>query len=220
MWEQTVPALFGLALTGGILCGVFWDISKIIRIFLGISDFPDINGKYKKRIDFVFLFVQDVFFCMIFGCVLCVVMYYGNEGRLRALAPVGMLLGFWAYRQTLGALVIMTAEKAFSILRKAGRKILVLFRNFASKIKLACIKTRDKIKEKLPNKVATNNKEAVEIEKNQNCKVVGDKGRGKRAFYKSQPHSPRQRKRSARQSERKRKLGSGEVGARTLVGKY
>lgn len=213
MWEQTVPALFGLALAGGILCGVIWDILKIIRIFFGMSDFPDINGKYRKKTDFVFLLLQDIFFCMMFGCVLSVVMYYGNEGRLRALAPTGMLLGFWAYRQTFGALVIIIAEKTISLLRKVGRKILVFFRKLASKIKLACIKTRDKIKKKLPKRVATTNKEAVEIERNQNCKVIGDKGRGKRAFYKSQPHSSRQRKRIARQSKQKRKLGAGEISA-------
>ena len=184
MWEQTVPVLFALSLAGGILCGVVWDAFKITRIFLGISDFPEANGRYKKRRDFVFLFLQDLLFCIIFGCVLSVGMYYGNEGRLRAFAPVGMLLGFWAYRRTLGALVIMVAEKSASLLRKVSRKIFVLLRGCASKTKRACIKAKYKIKEKMPKRVSAN-KEAVEIEKNQNCKVIGDKGCGKRAFYKS-----------------------------------
>lgn len=161
MWEQTVPALFCLSLVGGVLCGIVWDVLKIQRIAFGVVDFVDELGKYKKKSHFALLFLHDVFFCVVFGCVLAVVMYYGNEGRLRILSPVGMLVGFWAYRRTLGALVIMGVERFILLLRRAFHRIFAFVGRLAVKLKSILGKTITKIKEKTPVRAAKKNKEAV-----------------------------------------------------------
>ena len=160
MWKQTVPALFGLSLAGGILCGILWDILKVQRIILGVVDFADEMGKYKKKSHFALLFLQDIFFCVIFGCVLAVVMYYGNEGRMRILSPVGMLVGFWAYRRTLGALVIMSTERIVCFLHRAFRRVFALVGKLTVKLKNILGKIITKIK-KLPTRAVRKNKEAV-----------------------------------------------------------
>ena len=161
MWEQTVPALFCLSLAGGIVCGLVWDFLEIQRIAFGIVDFADEMGKYKRKSNFAFLFLHDVLFCVIFGCVIAVVMYYGNEGRMRILSPIGMLVGFWAYRRTLGARVIMGAEKLISLIRRAFRRIFAFVGKLATKLKRFVGKAVNIIKKKLPTRAARKNKEAV-----------------------------------------------------------
>ena len=150
-----------MSLAGGIVCGLVWDFLKIQRIAFGIVDFADEMGRYKRKSHFAFLFLHDVLFCVTFGCVLAVVMYYGNEGRMRILSPVGMLAGFWAYRRTLGALVIMGAERLISLLRRAFYRIFAFVGRLAAKLKSFIGKIINIIKKKLPTRAAKKNKEAV-----------------------------------------------------------
>lgn len=168
MWNQTVVHLLALSLAGGIVCGALWDIFKIPRIIFGIPEAP--RGKI---FHVCAVFLQDVVFCLSCACVTLAVTYYGNDGNLRGVAVVGEILGFAAYRVTLGAL----ATAAVTKLRGFALRI---FKGLVTSLK----KLRGKIKPP-EKKISKRNK----IGKHQNCKVINDKRLCERALHKGQSHS-------------------------------
>lgn len=54
--------------------------------------------------------VRDVLFCFAAGFFITVILFYYNEGRLRAFSVMAVILGFWLYRHSLGILFGRIAE--------------------------------------------------------------------------------------------------------------
>lgn len=130
MWTQTVARLFALSLSGGILCGMLWDVFKIPRIVCGIPESKTDNMLYT----FV-VFLQDLFFCLLCGIVTILVLYYGNEGNIRGIAFVGMSVSFAAYRVTFGTLAEKCVKKLCVLASKICSKIFCLCKKIASLLK-------------------------------------------------------------------------------------
>lgn len=109
MWVDTMSRLLSFSAAGGVLCGVVWDILLFARILLGVSEAPQ-----KINLSFFVLFVQDVFACLCFGCITLAVLYYGNEGNLRVAALVAQVIGFVAYKTTLGVVLLKVIKRVRS----------------------------------------------------------------------------------------------------------
>ena len=180
MWQQTIVKLMAFSVVGGAVCGVFGDFLEILRIAFLV----DSSKKFPKT-HRVTLFFHDLLFGLFCGCTASVILYYGNEGRFRIFSIFGAAAGFAAYKVSVSVLLIAVVKKLVGFLHKAIHKS-------KSFLKTKFIRIKHKLKERKEK-----NKEAVKIERNQNCKLVGDKGRGKRAFHKSQPRTAVKRKKSA-----------------------
>ena len=180
MWQQTVVKLIAMSVACGLACGVLWDFFKVLRIAFSIKDGPNCKGAH-----FVIVFFEDVVFCILSGCLVSVMLYYGNEGRFRSFAVFGTVLGFAAYRVSIGALIIGVSKKLFLHLHKLMAKV----KGFLS-TKLRRI--RQLLKERI-----IKIKEAFKIGKHQNCKLVDGKKRGEGAFHKGKSHIAAKHKKSA-----------------------
>lgn len=139
MWTQTVVRLLALSLSGGILCGALWDVFKVPRIVLGISETTAVN-----RLHTVVVFIQDILFCLSCGVVAIVVLYYGNEGNIRGIALVGMSAGFASYRVTFGALTEFCVKKLCGIISRIVLRLLDACKKFDLLVKKL---RKEKIKE-------------------------------------------------------------------------
>ncbi len=60
--------------------------------------------KAKPTIQTVAQALQDVLFCLVAGFVITVILFYYNDGRLRGFSLIAMLMGYLAYRYSLGKL--------------------------------------------------------------------------------------------------------------------
>ncbi len=54
--------------------------------------------------------VRDVLFCFVAGFFITVILFYYNEGRLRAFSVMAVIFGFWLYRHSFGILFGRIAE--------------------------------------------------------------------------------------------------------------
>ena len=174
MWRETIPKLFSFAVAGGFFCGWVYDLLGIFKIV-----FPMPKGKAKRARYKAAEIFTDLLFCVIFGCIASLVVYYGNEGRFRFAAVVGMTAGWFAYVFTLGKLFKLVLSFVFSLVSKIIKIIFKILAPFAKKIKVVC-----------------KNKEAFKFGKLKNSKIVGNKGRGERPFHKSKPLVAAKRKKS------------------------
>ena len=166
---ELAAALFA----GGILCGALWELSIIQRILLGIGERAEFPAKKRELSVFVFVLVQDVSFFVAAACVIAVAFYYGNNGNFRIVGLLFAAFGAVAYVKTVGRLTEKVAIKT--------RKFFV---NFWDRSVRAIKRIIEKFRNKKLPKAERKNKEAIEIGKHQNCKIVGNKGGGKRAFHK------------------------------------
>ena len=130
MWTQTVVRLLALSLSGGILCGLLWDLFKIPRVVFGVPE-----SRTENKFHTIVVFVQDFLFCILCGLVTIVVLYYGNEGIIRGIAFVGLSVGFAAYRVTFGALTEFCVRKLCGVASKAVKKVSVLCEKFVVFVK-------------------------------------------------------------------------------------
>ncbi len=76
----------------------------------------------------VVLFVSDVLFGLICGCVLILLLYYTNDGQFRFLALLGMGCGFFVWRHTLGLLADALTDVMVRGLHRLVRLLMNLFR--------------------------------------------------------------------------------------------
>lgn len=136
MWTQTIFRLLALSLSGGILCGILWDVFSIPRIIFGIPE-SDTGNKFHT----VVLFMEDLIFCFFCGLVAILVLYYGNDGNIRGIAFVGMSAGFAAYRVTFGALAQICTKKLCCLVSRICSKLTRFCKKLYKKYK------KEKIKE-------------------------------------------------------------------------
>ena len=180
MWEQSILKLIAFSAVGGVVCGVVWDFLKILRMAFGVNGTGACSKMY-----FITIFFHDFLFCIFSGCVVLVTLYYGNDGKFRLFSIVGTIVGFMAYRISVGALIIEVSKTIIAFVH-------------AFFMRLSCFfKKKVTIMKEQINARRVKDKEAVKIEKNQNCKFVGNKRSDKVAFHKSKPRVADRRKKSA-----------------------
>lgn len=132
--------LWGMACGAGM--GILYDVFRISRVFLGVR-YPSRTAEalYCKPLPLIrrpvpqpsserrhmlwaslryaVIFVEDVLFGVTWGAVMVLLVYFTNDGQFRAMAPVGMLVGFLAYDQTVGRLVLSLSQGIVFLLRAA-----------------------------------------------------------------------------------------------------
>ena len=136
MWQQTVLRLLALSAGGGIVCGMLYSSLRCVRLAFNISE-----QNKRKTAYFAVLFVQDILFCVLSACVLCGVIYYGNDGNFRFVSVVGMAVGFAAFRVSLGRLAEFAVDKLFSFVRKIFASV---FRKIKSVVKKIFVFVKNK----------------------------------------------------------------------------
>ena len=103
--QRTLAMLFVNAALGGFFLGGVYDVLRFLRILAG--DPVAITGQGRRPFPFaVLLFLQDLLFMLTAAAALILLCYYGNDGRIRGVAAVGMAGGFFVYAHTLGRLTL------------------------------------------------------------------------------------------------------------------
>ena len=117
--------LYGALL--GVGAGLFYDLLRVTRIFLGAHYSRSLSEKLRK-IELPLLspyreheespalgaviFLEDLFFCVLSGVALSILYYEQNDGKIRPLVIAACALGFFLYRLTLGRLFLWFSEAA------------------------------------------------------------------------------------------------------------
>lgn len=119
----------------GMFLGVFYDVLRISRVFMGIRYAgKGAQALYERELPVlkkyvspptsragIFLqtaiFLQDILFGVVCGITLILVLFFCVDGQFRAMAPLGMLLGFIVYYKTLGSLVLRFSQMVAFFLR-------------------------------------------------------------------------------------------------------
>lgn len=126
MNQAAVAALLSLLL--GIFFGIVYDIIRFFRVVLGVDvSNPFVKGKLTlhKLFGFVFVTLGDLFFFAVATVSMCIFLFLTGDGRFRWYVLLGIILGFWAYYNTVGKLFIKIAEKIISGLKKLFRFMLL-----------------------------------------------------------------------------------------------
>ena len=156
--------LLALSLACGIFCAALWDV---FRIPTGVVDL--FMPKVHNSIRVLVAFFRDLTFCVFCGCLFSIVLYYGNSGKFRGLALVGLALGFVAYRVTFGRLVTEISKKISVSVRHFLMWVFEKFEILINKLILKLKKTVKAVKD------TDNQKKRNKIERNQNCRFVSNK---------------------------------------------
>lgn len=143
--SQTLLALllFKSFVFGGI-CGVFYDLNRIVRVLFGVKyskkaydklyavKLPIVRkkvsmGEKSGALQAIVINVGD-FLCVIFAAVGIIILNYAyNSGRFRFFTVIGMGVGFIIYRYTVGKLVIAVAEPIAFIFKYFLLSIILIF---------------------------------------------------------------------------------------------
>lgn len=94
---QDRGAAFLASLAVGGIIGVIYDVFRLIRVVYT-------GGRIK-------LFFEDVLFCIMSALVFTVFIFNATMGVVRMFAAVGALVGFFAYRFSIGLFTVPTAKK-------------------------------------------------------------------------------------------------------------
>lgn len=124
----------------GMAMGVFYDLLRITRVFLGynyISEKSTIlqskfvnkfsvknNQEVRKRLYFkIVLFFEDIIFLAISAIAFVLILFYGNDGIFRSVTFIAFILGFVAYYFTIGKINVLFFDVLVIFLRTLVRYI-------------------------------------------------------------------------------------------------
>ena len=133
--SKQLSALF-LSLACGGLCGVLYDLFRISRVLLGVSEYtaaarklyaapmPLIGCVYRPgstpvrdRIGNGVIALGDVLYGILSGCVFSVFLYVAASGCFRWFYLAGAGIGFLVYYFTFGRLVMLSSDVIVYVLR-------------------------------------------------------------------------------------------------------
>ncbi len=127
--------MFVYAALAGFGLGAVYDVLRLLRILCGESIPPrsmcesglSVTGMPKRTVLLhILLFAEDVLFAVVVSVTLLLLLYYTNDGQLRAPAVIGMACGFFVYYHTVGRLVIRCAALIVRALKAAVSAMLRL----------------------------------------------------------------------------------------------
>ncbi len=138
--QRVLAMIFVYATAAGFCLGGVYDVLRIIRILCGdpIGSSAAPSGKRSIPLT-ILLFIEDVVFSIIASVTLILLLYYTNDGQLRAPAVIGMACGFFVYYHTVGRLVIRCAAAIVRWIKRACRMLWrVVTWPFVQLFKLLC----------------------------------------------------------------------------------
>lgn len=104
LWETALGLLVGAFL------GLSYDCVRFLRFLIA-----------GKRTEMLFANLFDILFGIYTGCSYCIFIYYASSGRYRWFTALALVLGFLAYRVSLGRLVIKLASFVSNTVRRILR---------------------------------------------------------------------------------------------------
>ena len=128
--QRTLALMFVYAVLTGFCLGPVYDGLRILRMALGDStaaegsvrrkgSTPETREPVRRPLLLtVLLFAEDLVFMLVASVALILLVYYTNDGQLRAPAPVGMACGFFAYIHTVSRWVLRLAEAILGLVRR------------------------------------------------------------------------------------------------------
>ncbi len=128
--QSAIFLLYAWSFLLGSALGLFYDGLRITRIFLGESYSTDggrfyerelpligkIRKKGKRRALRAVIFAEDFLFCILAGILQILLFYQLHNGNVRLPAILLALVGFFAYRFTIGRPIMWCSERiAFAV---------------------------------------------------------------------------------------------------------
>lgn len=123
--QFALAKLYFLAVFVGIGLGMLYDTMRITRVFLGVrytnraTDqlynsklplLPPLRRKKESPFLGTVIFFEDLFFGIFCGISMILLFYEANNGNVRWLSILFAIGGFFAYRYTIGRLVMLFSE--------------------------------------------------------------------------------------------------------------
>jgi hypothetical protein len=102
--QGALALLFVYAAAAGFFLGGWYALLRLLRV-LSFGEFGMGKQGSKPKLFAVALFLGDVIFAVTAALTLILLLYYRNDGQLRAPAVLGMACGFFAFKETLGRMV-------------------------------------------------------------------------------------------------------------------
>lgn len=136
--QRTLALMFVYAVLTGFCLGPVYDGLRILRMALGDStaaegsvrrkgSTPETREPVRRPLLLtVLLFAEDLVFMLVASVALILLVYYTNDGQLRAPSLVGMACGFFVYIHTVSRPLVRLAELALVLIRRIGRVCLRL----------------------------------------------------------------------------------------------
>ena len=139
--QSAIFALYAASFLLGIALGLLYDGLRITRIFLGESysaeaalfwerELPWIGKVRKKRRKGALralVFAEDFLFCLVAGVLQILLFYQLQNGNVRIPAILLALIGFFAYRATVGRPIMWCSERIAFCAACAVRYVLYVF---------------------------------------------------------------------------------------------
>ena len=118
--QGALALLFVYAAAAGFGLGGWYTLLRLLRV-LSFGDSPMGKQGSKFGLSAIALFLGDVIFAVTAALTLILLLYYRNDGQLRAPAVLGMACGFFVWRETLGRIVAKLEKPLSRLVKKAVR---------------------------------------------------------------------------------------------------
>lgn len=118
----------------GVISGVGWDILKALRKLFGMSKFSTLSvdrrfknplkcfkmlpDRVRNILSVVFLTLGDIFFCVLCGIVISILMFYNNHGEFRWFVAAAFIIGLLVYKYTVEAPVVVILDFVVFIIKE------------------------------------------------------------------------------------------------------
>lgn len=122
--QRTLAMMLVYAAVAGFCLGMAYDALRFLRVLCG--DEPRERKGSRPPLLAVLLFVEDLIFAMVATLTLILLLYYTNDGQLRAPAILGMAGGFFVYMQTVARLTARIEKALCRLLKRAVKFLLLL----------------------------------------------------------------------------------------------
>lgn len=126
---QNRGTAFLVSLPVGCIIGLIYDVFRLIRVVYT-------GGRIK-------LFFEDVLFCIMSSVVFTVFMFNVNMGVIRLFAVVGVLVGFFAYRFSIGLFTVPIARRLKAIFTAPMKRATLRFTRWVTLCHARCITNID-----------------------------------------------------------------------------
>ena len=108
LYTQTTVLLYSVCI--GVTIGALYDVFRILRICVR-------TGKGLQ-------FVYDILFSLIVTAVFVLFLFHANDGQIRWFSVCGAIIGFTAYYNTAGRIVMIFAEFIVTVIKKVLRFVI------------------------------------------------------------------------------------------------
>lgn len=123
--QRALALLFVYAAAAGFLLGGWYSLLRFLRTFWEGRPSGEEQGS-RRRSSALLLFLGDTVFAVTAALTLILLLYYGNDGQLRAPAAIGLACGCFVYHATLGRLTAKLEKPLSRFIKRTIRLALSL----------------------------------------------------------------------------------------------